>query len=366
MILRTIIDNNIPSLIPISSPGVSITEIAKRTNLPEDRLIQILRKSTSINIFREPTPRMFAHTSTSALLATPEYNNAIDLLLHHLDAQFKTAGYFSEALTLYGNELDKVQKPELRTAFNLTFKTDEHFFDWIYKPENIEQYGDKFGRAMIGASDEKILDQELSMYDWRKVDKGCKIVDVGGGVGHIGVWIARNVKPGVDIIVQDLPAVIEQGREMYGNDVDFQPVNFLDEQPVIGATVYFLRHILHDWPDSICRTILGHLHCAMDPDSKLIIVDIVLRDDNYWSGGSDDQHLIDGFSVLKRHIGGVNMFMMNTLGQSLSITNPRSQRTQRKRMARIILQRRLQDHHHQPRPRLIIVDRSNQIISSND
>ena len=48
-----------------------------------------------------------------------------------------------------------------------------------------------------------------------------------------------------------------------------------------GARVYHLRAILHDWPTSICRTILSHIADAMIPDySKLIVRDFILPDTN--------------------------------------------------------------------------------------
>ena len=46
-----------------------------------------------------------------------------------------------------------------------------------------------------------------------------------------------------------------------------------------GARVYHLRAILHDWPTSICRTILSHIADAMTPNySILIIRDFILPD----------------------------------------------------------------------------------------
>ena len=46
-----------------------------------------------------------------------------------------------------------------------------------------------------------------------------------------------------------------------------------------GASVYFFRHIFHDWPDSTCRPILEKTVPALDPNhSRVVILDIILPD----------------------------------------------------------------------------------------
>ncbi len=40
-----------------------------------------------------------------------------------------------------------------------------------------------------------------------------------------------------------------------------------------GSDVYILSHIIHDWSEAQCLTILGHLRRAMTPESRLLIVE---------------------------------------------------------------------------------------------
>lgn len=49
--------------------------------------------------------------------------------------------------------------------------------------------------------------------------------------------------------------------------------DFFKDQPVKDAAVYFLRYIIHDWPDSEVKTILSRLRAAAGSSSKLIIFD---------------------------------------------------------------------------------------------
>lgn len=43
----------------------------------------------------------------------------------------------------------------------------------------------------------------------------------------------------------------------------------------VKADVYFLRAIIHDWPEADCRKILGHIHAAAKPTSKLILLELM-------------------------------------------------------------------------------------------
>jgi len=82
--------------------------------------------------------------------------------------------------------------------------------------------------------------------------------------------------------------------------------------------LYYLRLILHDWPDAICKTILGHVVKAMSKDSKLLIFDVVWMEDDYWMCGKDDQDMIEGYSAAKRSMSIRTLHMLNKLGSSYS------------------------------------------------
>jgi O-methyltransferase domain len=44
----------------------------------------------------------------------------------------------------------------------------------------------------------------------------------------------------------------------------------------IGALVYFIRRIIHDWHDHNCQKILRHLADAMAPDSRVLICEQIM------------------------------------------------------------------------------------------
>lgn len=58
--------------------------------------------------------------------------------------------------------------------------------------------------------------------------------------------------------------------------VRFMEHDFLTEQPVHGADVYFFRWIFHNWSDKYSIKILRNLIPALKPGAKVVINDNVL------------------------------------------------------------------------------------------
>jgi hypothetical protein len=57
--------------------------------------------------------------------------------------------------------------------------------------------------------------------------------------------------------------------------VTIEPSDFFQRVP-IGADAYILSHIMHDWSEDQCLTILGHVRKVMNPAGRLFIVELVL------------------------------------------------------------------------------------------
>ena len=53
--------------------------------------------------------------------------------------------------------------------------------------------------------------------------------------------------------------------------------DFFELQPVKEAAVYFMRVVLHDWPDEDTIKILKNTRAAAGPSSKLIVFDICIQ-----------------------------------------------------------------------------------------
>lgn len=104
------------------------------------------------------------------------------------------------------------------------------------------------------------------------------LVDIGGGKGE-DILAFRNRfahLPG-KLILQDLPVVVE-GIQSTMPSVEAHGYNFFGEQPIKGAKAYYLRTVLHDWPDKQAREILVRVREAMGPDSLLLINEVLVPD----------------------------------------------------------------------------------------
>ena len=68
------------------------------------------------------------------------------------------------------------------------------------------------------------------------------------------------------------PLLKERGVE---SRVTIECGSFFEGVPA-GGDAYVLSHIIHDWSEPQCLTILGHCRKAMGPNGRLLIVETVL------------------------------------------------------------------------------------------
>ena len=109
------------------------------------------------------------------------------------------------------------------------------------------------------------------------------IVDVGGAIGNMLAHIlARYSQPRG--ILFDRPHVVSEAPAFLRSHgvedrVSIKEGDFFKTIPS-GGDAYILSHIIHDWNEDQCLTILGNCRKAMKPGAKLLIVEFVLSDDD--------------------------------------------------------------------------------------
>ena len=105
------------------------------------------------------------------------------------------------------------------------------------------------------------------------------LVDVGGASGNmLGHVLSRH--PNVRGVLYDLPHVVVDAPPLLAtfgveDRVTIESGSFFDSVPA-GHDAYLLSHIIHDWDDGENATILKNVREAMNPDGKLLIVEMVL------------------------------------------------------------------------------------------
>jgi SAM-dependent methyltransferase len=105
------------------------------------------------------------------------------------------------------------------------------------------------------------------------------VVDVGGATGNLlAAILARHLEPRG--LLFDRPHVVVEATKLLkangvADRVTIEAGDFFQTVPTAGDA-YILSHIMHDWNDEQCLTILGHCRKAMKPDGRLLIVEMVL------------------------------------------------------------------------------------------
>ncbi|RYP05940.1 hypothetical protein DL764_003474 [Monosporascus ibericus] len=231
------------SILPLDQ-SMSVKDIAAEAKMDEDRLGRVMKLLASQHCFREVEEDVYQHTSLSAFIAQNKDIEAI--VAFQLDEMFEAA-----SLTAQSIERAPYTSDSAHTAFTLRFGT--HPYKWyMANPER----GARFASAMAGLAQSK---STLSQF------------------------------PDLEFIVQDInPRMLEEGPKQPGFEsvekrVSFMQYDFLQPQPIIGAVLFFLRQVIHNYPDDICVRILKSLASAMEkcpPGTILLINDMVMPEAN--------------------------------------------------------------------------------------
>ncbi|KII92454.1 hypothetical protein PLICRDRAFT_172543 [Plicaturopsis crispa FD-325 SS-3] len=272
--------------------GLHINEIAAINHTDPSKLGRVLRLLATEHIFKEVSPDVFTNNRISSvidtgksvtdILANPREklvgtSGAAAFVAH--DEAFKSSAYLADAFCHPDYALSHAPN---RTAFNLAYKTDLPFFEWIEQPGNEDR---RLRMGIMMASTGRLAPPGtiLTGLDWQDLPSDSVVVDVGGGVGAQSLDIAKAF-PRLKVVVQDRPAVIPDAEKFWNAElpgalaagqVTLQGHDFFGYQPVKNAAVFLLRAILHDWSDSDCIIILKKLRAAADSHTQLLLVEIM-------------------------------------------------------------------------------------------
>ncbi|KAJ7931430.1 S-adenosyl-L-methionine-dependent methyltransferase [Mycena leptocephala] len=257
--------------------GVHVDQLARTTGIDSDKLARVLRFLATKHCFTEVKPNVFANNRLSLkLLSTDPLS---DLLGHVVDEGMKACALLN----------DNLKDPETTASVvpdGSAFKRAHglNLFQYLATPEQQER-SERFGRGMVGWGQVTGKAMLPKVYPWESLPADTTICDVGGGTGHATVVLLK-AYPQLKYVVQDLPRVIEQGKEFIETEiadpvlrarVQYVPLDFLKGAPVRGCDFYYLRHVLHDWPKPACLQILSGIRSVMKPSSRLLINEFALQ-----------------------------------------------------------------------------------------
>jgi hypothetical protein len=109
------------------------------------------------------------------------------------------------------------------------------------------------------------------------------VADIGGSKGAVLIALL-NKYPQMRGILFDLPGVAERARAEINaaglsNRCQIVSGSFFESVPP-GADVYLMRHIIHDWDDDKCATILRNIRKVMAPGGRVLVVENVIPPGN--------------------------------------------------------------------------------------
>ncbi|KAL2859608.1 S-adenosyl-L-methionine-dependent methyltransferase [Aspergillus pseudodeflectus] len=267
--LAVVIEFNLAQHVPLDSE-ISFKELSLVSGAPLGRLERILRLLFVRRIFHEPRPGYIAHTTASERLVT---NPELTAFLGHCTHEaFPAASRLVDSLRKYPNTEEPSQ-----AGFNVAFGTEDPLFTFLTKnPDRFERFNQ--GMAGLSKSGGRSVKQVIEGFPWGDLGEAT-VVDVGGGNGHVSIALAE-AYPSLSFIVQDLEGAITSGAASLPaslqDRITFEVHNMFTPQTRQGIDVFYLRHILHDWPDDWAVKILKNLVPALKPTSRIIISDSVI------------------------------------------------------------------------------------------
>jgi len=243
----------------LASGPKSAAELAGPMQVHPPAMHRLMRMLASLGILTERPELRFALTDLGQALKTGAPGSAKSSLLF-MGSPLSQSGWDKMVYSV------ETGKPGFDKAQGMPF------FDYLAQhPEDASL----FSETMVG-----IHNQEppavAAAYDFSTFKT---IVDVGGATGNMLAAILSNqVGPrGILFdrphVVKDAPALLDA--KGVSNRVSIETGDFFKSVPA-GADCYILSHILHDWNEDQCLTILGHVRKAMNAAARLLIVEMVL------------------------------------------------------------------------------------------
>ncbi|KAJ7090594.1 O-methyltransferase [Mycena crocata] len=265
--------------------GVAAKEIGSVAKTNPDLLARILRLLATHHIFREVSPGVFANNRISSTLDKGKPASVLfDKPEDRLTGSSGTAAYVEllgdqclKSAAFMPDTLLEPLKGDL--PFNRAFGTPGSMFAWFERPDNKYRLA-RFTLAMHGG----IAANDFSGFSWDSLPQGSVVVDVGAGIGSTVLAIAQK-NPSLSIVIQDRAATVEHAKKHWAEHfpshvenqlVHFQAHDFFESQPVKNASVFFMRHCIHNYSDDKVIPILRHLREAALPTTKLVIMDRVI------------------------------------------------------------------------------------------
>ncbi|MCJ1355674.1 MAG: hypothetical protein MMC33_005666 [Icmadophila ericetorum] len=288
------IDLNLFEILAASESPMSSATLAKQTGVDPILMKRMLRYYASFRMMLEEDEDKFTPSNVTKALVPDGSKAGVHYFFDSVQ------GTFTELPKYLKDSNYKNPSDATHTAWQLTHKTDLHPFVWLQQnPKNFVDCITWMTAQRAG------LPIWLDVYPFEELTKGVTpetplFIDVGGGVGHQCLALKERF-PDVQgrVVLQDRPEVIEHSLPIEG--VEKEPYDFWTPEPIKGARAYYMRNIMHDWPDEKCLLILGNLKSAMTDESVILIDEMILPEKGtHWRAAQLDITMMSCLAALER------------------------------------------------------------------
>ncbi|QKV80111.1 methyltransferase [Amycolatopsis sp. Hca4] len=247
-----------------------VDELAGKCGADPDALYRVLRMAASFGVFTETEPGVFDGTPLSGPMRA-DLPYSLRPLIAYGRKRFFTEPYGALLHTLRTGRPATV--PVLGTDF------------WGYLREHPDD--EQFFDAMMTELGRWETERHLARIE---PERYARIADLGGGHGHfLGAALRR--APETRGILVDRPSVLADAgpvlsAEGVDNRVELRPGDFFGDPLPADADAYFLKAVLHNWPDAQAEALLRRVRSAIgDREAPLFVVEQVVSPGNGFDHG---------------------------------------------------------------------------------
>jgi hypothetical protein len=238
-----------------------VEEIAAKCGAHAPSLYRVMRMLAGFGVFEEGPSRHFALTPVGELLKTG-VPGSLRYLAMMFGEEFSTRAYehFTECLRTGGDGVSEAYGKQI----------------WEVLAERPGQC-ETFQRAMTNSTS-VAADAIVEAYDFSGI---TRLADVGGGHGLLLAAILRRY-PKMQGVLFDRPEVVgsvpkDQFAGCEGR-IAIEAGSFFERVPD-GCDAYIMKHIIHDWSDEHCRTILSLMREKLPKDGRVLVCEMVVSDE---------------------------------------------------------------------------------------
>jgi hypothetical protein len=238
-----------------------VEEIAGKVGAHAPSLYRVMRMLASLGVFKEGPQHSFALTPVGELLQTGA-PGSLRYMAMMFGEEFSTRAYehITDCLRTGGDGVTEAYGKDI----------------WGVLAERPEQC-EIFQRAMTNST-AGAADAIVEAYDFSGIKR---LADVGGGHGLLLASILRRY-PKLKGVLYDRPEVVAgvPQSQFAGCEsrIGIEAGSFFEGVPD-GCDAYIMKHIIHDWSDERCGTILRLMRDKLPKDGRVLICEMVVGDE---------------------------------------------------------------------------------------